>query len=56
MNRILDDIVPLSFVAVVALFWVGAGWLIVTSWDQTQKRFEQCIAADKQWVRGTCVR
>ena len=55
MNRILDDIVPLSFVAVVALFWVGLGWIIVQDMDQDQKRFEQCIAADRQWVRGTCV-
>ena len=56
MNRILDEIVPLSFVAVVALFWVGVGWLILTNMDQTQQRFEQCIAADMQWVRGTCVK
>ena len=56
MNRILDDIVPLSFVAVVALFLVGLGWIIDQDMDQTQQRFEQCIAADKQWVRGTCVK
>ena len=56
MNRILDEIVPLSFVAVVALFLVGLGWIIAQDMDQSQKRFEQCIAADKQWVQGTCVK
>lgn len=56
MNRIMDEIVPISVVAVVALFWVGVGWLIAEDMNQTQQRFEQCIAADKQWVRETCVK
>ena len=56
MDRILDAIVPLSFAAVVALFLFGLGWIILAGIDQDQQRFEQCIAADKQWVRGTCVK
>lgn len=56
MNRILDKIVPLSFMAVVALFLVGLGWSIKQVTDKEQQRFEQCIAADKQWVWRMCVK
>ena len=56
MNRILDEIIPLSFMAFVALSLVGLGWSIKQVTDKEQKRFEQCIAADRQWVRGTCVK
>ena len=56
MSRILDKIVPIIVGALVALFMIGLGWIIDQDMDQDQKRFEQCIAADMQWVRETCVK
>jgi hypothetical protein len=53
-------------------FWYNASYLAVVAlagffvWDladlmrlaakQEQMQFEQCIAADKQWVKGSCVK
>ena len=49
--------VPFLGVFLVAVFAIHAVWQIQSSLTETDKvRFEQCIAADKQWVQGSCVK
>lgn len=51
-----NNIVPLSVVVSCALVFYGLGQLILVDLKQNQLRYEQCIAADKQWVQGSCVK
>jgi hypothetical protein len=30
--------------------------VIFSDMEKSQLRYEQCIAADKQWVQGSCVK
>jgi hypothetical protein len=46
MSDFWDNLLPLAGIALV-------GFLIL---EKGQLRYEQCIAADKQWVEGNCVR
>jgi hypothetical protein len=49
--------VPFLGVFLVAVFAIHAVWQMQISLTETDKvRFEQCIAADKQWVQGSCVK
>ena len=50
-----EDILWFSFVALIAFFLWGVGYLIVQDMRQTDIMNERCIAADKQWVLGNCV-
>lgn len=50
-----DDILPLSFVALIAFFLWGIGYVITQEMKRTDAMYEACIAADKQWVKGSCV-
>ena len=50
-----DDILPLSFVALIAFFLWGVGYMVVQDMRQTDMMNERCIAADKQWIQGSCV-
>ena len=45
-------IVP--FALALLVFWVL--WLIMPDAEKGQLRYEQCIAADKQWIEGNCLR
>lgn len=56
MKAIGDNIVELSLIALVAFFIWGIGYLIVQEIKQTEIKYEACIAADKQWIKGSCVR
>lgn len=56
IRAIGDNIVELSLVALVALFFIGIGFLIfLTDRDMTAK-YNACISAEMQWVEGSCVR
>ena len=56
MRDFWDNAVPLAITAVAALVFFGMGKLIFADLERGQVRYEQCIAADKQWVQGSCVR
>jgi hypothetical protein len=51
-----DDLVPLAMIGLVAFFIGVFGCLIYFDGEATHLRYEQCIAADKQWIGGGCVR
>lgn len=55
LERISDNIVELSFIALAAFFIWGIGYLIVFEINDSKERYEACIAADKQYVQGSCV-
>jgi hypothetical protein len=50
------DIVPLAGIAAFVFLIFGFGQLMMDDMDKSQIRYEQCIAADKQWVEGNCVK
>jgi len=56
MRAIGDNIVELSMIALAAFFIWGVGYLIVQGEKQTDMMYETCIAADKQWIKGSCVK
>jgi hypothetical protein len=56
MNGFWGNILPLAAIACLAFFIYGIGHLILADWERGQARYEQCIAADKQWVQGSCVK
>ncbi len=56
MRYFWDNIVPLAGIALAAFFLYGLGQLIFDDMEQRQVRYEQCIAAGKQWVEGSCVK
>ena len=56
MRAIGDNIVELSMIALVAFFIWGIGYVIVQEMEQTDTMYEACIAADKQWIKGNCMR
>lgn len=56
MRAIADNIVELSFVALGAFAIWGFGYLIVLDIEENKQRYDTCIAADKQWVKGVCIK
>ena len=56
MRAIGDNIVELSFIALVAFFLLGIGYIIMQEMERGDTMYEACIAADKQWIDGNCVR
>lgn len=56
MRDFWDNIVPLAGIACLAFFLYGLGQLIFDDIEKRQARYEQCIAADKQWVLGSCMK
>jgi hypothetical protein len=56
MSDFWDNIVPLALITCAAFFIYGLGQVIFSDMEKSQLRYEQCIAADKQWVEGNCVR
>jgi hypothetical protein len=56
MRDFWDNAVPLAITAVAGLFFYGMGQVIFDDLDKSHQRFERCIAADKQWVDGSCVK
>ena len=43
------NILPFAGIAAVV-------FLLLYDTDKSQIRYEQCIAADKQWIGGSCVK
>lgn len=56
MSDLWDNFVPLLLAICLMFFLYGLGQVIFTDMEKNQARFEQCIAADKQWVNGACVK
>jgi hypothetical protein len=48
--------VPLAGIAAAVFLIFGFGQIMMDDMDKSQIRYEQCIAADKQWVGGSCVK
>jgi hypothetical protein len=50
------NILPFAGIAagVFLIFWFGQ--LMMDDMYKNQIRYEQCIAADKQWIGGSCVK
>ena len=56
MREFWYNVVPLAGIACLAFFIYGLGQVIFDDLEKSHQRFEQCIAADKQWVQGSCVK
>lgn len=56
MRDFWDNAPLLAIIALGAFLTHGIGQLIFAEMDKSQVRYEQCIAADKQWVQGSCVK
>jgi hypothetical protein len=56
MRDFWDNIVPLAGIALAAFFLYGIGQIIFADMEDYRLRYEHCIAADKQWVKGSCVK
>lgn len=56
MRSLLENVVPLALILLVTFFFYGLGQIIFTDMERYDARYEQCIAADKQWVEGSCVK
>lgn len=56
MTDFWDNLLPLALAWLAAFFMYGMGKLILSDMEKTQVRYEQCIAADKQWIEGHCVK
>jgi hypothetical protein len=56
MREFWDNIPLLAAIACLAFFIYGLGQVIFADMEKSQVRYEQCIAADKQWVQGSCVK
>jgi hypothetical protein len=56
MKAIGDNIVVLSFIALACFFLFGIGWLINSGENHAQAKYNECIAAGMQYIRGSCVR
>jgi hypothetical protein len=50
------NILPFAGIAAVVFLLFGLGQLMMYDMDKSQIRYEQCIAADKQWIGGSCVK
>ena len=50
------DITPLAGIAafILLMFWIGQ--LMMNDMEKGHARYELCIAADKQWIEGSCVK
>ena len=55
MNNIAREIVPLSFLALMAFFMWGVGYLIMHETEVTRELQALCIEAGKQVVEGNCI-
>lgn len=56
LRYLLDDLLPLSLVALTAFFLYGVGQIIFTDMEKSQARYELCIASGGQWISGSCVK
>ena len=56
MSDFWYNIVPLAVVGCIVFFMFGMGQLMFNQMETDKVRFEQCLAADKQWVQGSCVK
>lgn len=52
MKHYIPEILIFLFISLVI---VGAGYLIVLGAYQQERAYNTCIAADKQYIKGTCV-
>jgi hypothetical protein len=50
------NVVPLAAITLVGFLIYGLGQVIFDENEKSQIRYEHCIAADKQWIEGNCVK
>lgn len=51
-----DHILELSFMSLVLVIVVGFGWMVNRGENRSQERYHACIAAEMQYIAGSCVR
>lgn len=56
MTDLFDNIVPLALILLIAFLIYSLGQIIFTDMERRDARYEQCLADDKQWVEGSCVK
>ena len=56
MRDFWDNSPFLAGIALGAFLFYGLGHLASKKMDHSQVRYEQCIAAGKQWIEGSCVK
>ena len=56
MSYFWDNLLPLALMFLAAFFMLGIGKLVLVDMEKSQLRYEQCVAADKQWIQGSCVK
>jgi hypothetical protein len=56
MSEFWYNVVPLAVVGCIVFFMFGMGQLMFNDMEKSQARYEQCLAADMQWVEGNCVK
>ena len=59
MSEFWYNVVPLAVVGCIVFFMFfmfGMGQLMSNQMEKDKVRFEQCLAADMQWVEGSCVK
>jgi len=56
MSDFWDNLVPMALIVCTAFLIYGLGQVIFDDMEKDQLRYEQCIAADKQWIEGSCIK
>ena len=56
MKSVLRDPVPLALIAFLAFLFYDMGKNVSANIDARRVQYEQCIAADKQWINGNCLK
>jgi len=56
MRDFWDNIPYLTLFAFAGFFLYTFGQAMQADIEQSQVRYEQCIAAGKQWIEGSCVK
>lgn len=51
-----DEILGLAGLALLAFFVGGAGYLLWSTDNRTERAYNTCIAAGMEWVRGDCTK
>lgn len=51
-----DTITNLAMIGLACSFVYITAQIAMDKMEKQQERYKHCIAADRQWVRGSCVR
>lgn len=56
MSDFWDTAPILALLLTCTIFLCGLGFLMYVGLEQEQIRYEQCVYANMQWVKGSCVK